>query len=210
MAHNYPQNHDELSAATQKIQALLRGRNDRKNIRKKRASIVLASESTTTTETKHQHGDWVETWDPHYQCNYYYNMATDETSWDPPSGWKGATPTPDETTNDSGYGKRTAPEPEPVPTEPTEPTEPTPDHIERTASGPTKHNAAVQIQSQARARLARQELAAMKEVERIGHLRRGGLPPEEDFRQAGQKLRGEIKQVSIQSDAVSNVVCNYR
>ena len=197
---DYPLNHDTLSGASLKIQALLRGRHDRSLARKKRASLVLDKESDEGTESVR--GCWVEAWDPHYHCNYYYNMDTEETTWDPPAGWDPTTATTTSTTtattdngnennndnnneneNENGYGRgRTAPD------------EPTLDHIERTASGPTRHNAATKIQSQARARMARRELAAMKEVERIGHLRRGGLPPNEDFRQAGKKLRSEIKQ----------------
>lgn len=67
-------------------------------------------------------------------------------------------------------------------------------HVERTATGPQRHRAALKIQSLARGRLGRRELGAMKEAERIGHLRRRGLPPNEDFREAGNKLRAEIKQ----------------
>ena len=150
-------------------------------------------EQTTTAEAKQpRQGDWVEAWDPHEKCNYYYNVTTEETSWEPPTSW-----TSEETT---GYGRgRSTPSTAataattPIPT-------PTPDetlpHMERTATGPQRFNAATRIQTRLRMYLARKEVAAMHEVERRSQLRRGSaeLLPQENFRLAGQKLRSEIKQ----------------
>ena len=207
---DYPLNHNELSAASLKIQAVLRGRHERSQVRKKRAALVYqreisqankgkeesTKESTKESTGQHHQGNWVEAWDPHERCNYYYNIETEETSWEPPSDWTTdytvSTDLTQPNNDENGYGRgRTGGV---APSLQTSFQSKTLDHVERTATGPQRAAAATLIQNQARSLMARREVNALKEVKRIKLLRNGGLPPDEDFREAGKKLRSEIKQ----------------
>ena len=77
---DYPQNHNELSHASLKIQALHRGRQERSHVRKKRATLALANDSSSspssTAKNLVRHGDWIEIMDPAAHANYYYNSTT--------------------------------------------------------------------------------------------------------------------------------------
>jgi hypothetical protein len=163
-------------------------------------------------------GGWVEAWDPHYHARYFYNMDTEECVWDAPAGWEGGANAADDAAADAAgaaggaalgqhggkegagqgreysYGSRSGLAGGGGNDDSDNGGATDLGHIARTATGPQRHRAAAKIQSVARGRLGRRELGAMKEAERIGHLRRRGLPPNEDFREAGNKLRGEIKQ----------------
>ena len=56
------------------------------NVLFKRAETLYQLEEQEH-DGKHEHGDWVEAYDPHHHSKYYYNHATHEVSWDPPEGW---------------------------------------------------------------------------------------------------------------------------
>ena len=187
----------EQNAASSKLQALIRARRDRKAARKKRASLRFYTDrkkddEASDTPTQPQ-GGWVEAWDPHYHARYYYNMDTEECVWDAPAGWNSGGTGGEEVAPASNslreysYGSRSG-------GLVAGSSDSNLGHVERTATGPQRQRAATKIQSIARGRLGRRELVAMKEAERIGNLRRRGLPPNEDFREAGNKLRAEIKQ----------------
>ena len=207
---DYPLNHDVLSSASIKIQAVVRGRHDRKVVRKKRAMLVHNNtggatgnnnnnnnnnreEKTSTATDQGPHvvqGNWVQAWDPRERSNFYYNVNTDTLSWVPPKEWVGAS-----TDDTKGYGRgRTAGEaPSTTPT--TAVPVPVLPHIQRTATGPERTRATTLIQTQARILMAKREVRARLEVKRMNAIRHGGqLPPDEDFREAGNKLRNEIKQ----------------
>ena len=179
--------------------------------------------SSDGTHPQQNNEKWVVSWDPYYKANYYYNVETEECLWDPPAGWQSSANS-DVVSNieskqnqrEYSYGSRSGGISAQIPIQSnstivvgsvasTSASVPPGifnenvsgmemDHVERTATGPQRQRAATKIQSIARGRLGRRELQAMKEVERIGHLRRRGLPPNEDFRAAGNKLRAEIKQ----------------
>ena len=159
---DYPLNHDVLSAASIKIQAVVRGRHDRKVVRKKRAMLVHNNnnreENTSTAADPGPpvvQGKWVQAWDPRERGNFYYNVKTDTLSWVPPKEWVGAsTEDQDKKQDAKGYGRgRTAGEaPSTTPT----PAVPAPlPHIQRTATGPERTRATILIQTQARILMAK-------------------------------------------------------
>ncbi|KAI3767420.1 hypothetical protein L2E82_17525 [Cichorium intybus] len=59
-------------------------RNDRKKVLHTHEETIDEINNNGINE---EYGDWIMYWDDFYERNYYYNSRTNESTWDPPSGY---------------------------------------------------------------------------------------------------------------------------
>eukprot|EP00944_MAST-04C_sp_MAST-4C-sp1_P007179 g7179.t1 len=175
--------------AARRMQAIFRGKKGRMNVLFKRAETLYQLEEQEH-DGKHEHGDWVEAYDPHHHSKYYYNHATHEVSWDPPEGWVYAEydekhAEHEDYSGTQSYGAKTK-------------------QIDYSKAAPVRMwrpKAATKIQKVYRGHLARRHVRAIREHLILKEIRKPKktdaekLPPEQDFFAAGDAAKEEINRL---------------
>ena len=163
--------------AARKMQAVFRGKQGRLKL------LAVRGEGEWAHTEVHDHGDWVESFDPHHQSKYYYNHKTHAVQWDPPEGWV-SKPPPVLNQLSFAQGVNSVKQ----------------DYSKAAPVRMWRPRAATKIQSVYRGHLARRHVHAIRENKRLVVVRapkkKDILPPDQDFLSAGSAAREEMSRLT--------------
>ena len=174
--------------AARRMQAVFRGRQGRMNVLFKRAETLYQLEEEKN-HGEHEHGDWVESYDPHHHAKYYYNHKTHDVSWDPPEGWVYTEEEHHDYHHDENYVDSNVEQKQEI------------DYSKAAPVRMWRPKAATKIQKVYRGHLARRHVHAIRENLLLKEIRKPRkkdgekLAPEEDFFAAGDAARDEIHRL---------------